>query len=112
ALVGPQPLDPAYLARSAILVERYEPALISEHLAWSTHGTTYFNDLLPLPYTQATLAQVCSHIDEVQDTIGHRILIENPSTYAAFASSTMSETEFIQAIARRTGCGLLLDLNN
>jgi uncharacterized protein (UPF0276 family) len=109
---GPQPLDRAHLARFRALVERYEPALISEHLAWSTHGTIYFNDLLPLPYTQATLAQVCAHIDEVQDAIGCRILIENPSTYVAFASSTMSETDFIRAIALRTGCGLLLDVNN
>jgi len=109
---GPQPLDRAHLARFRALVERYEPALVSEHLAWSTHETTYFNDLLPLPYTQATLAQVCEHIDEVQDAIGRRILIENPSTYVAFASSTMSETDFIRAIACRTGCGLLLDVNN
>src|SRR5215813_14016123 len=109
---GPQPLDPVHLARFRALVERYEPALVSEHLAWSTHETTYFNDLLPLPYTPATLAQVCEHIDEVQNTIGCRILIENPSTYVAFASSTMSETDFIRAIACRTGCGLLLDVNN
>ena len=109
---GPQPLDKAHLGRFKALVDRYEPALVSEHLAWSTHETTYFNDLLPLPYTQATLAHVCKHIDEVQDAIGRRILIENPSTYVAFASSTMSETDFIRAIARRTGCGLLLDVNN
>jgi len=109
---GPQRLDRAHLARFRALVERYEPALVSEHLAWSTHETTYFNDLLPLPYTPATLAQVCEHIDEVQDAIGRPILIENPSTYVAFASSTMSETDFIRAIACRTGCGLLLDVNN
>jgi uncharacterized protein (UPF0276 family) len=109
---GPQPLDRAHLARFRALVERYEPALVSEHLAWSTHETTYFNDLLPLPYTQATLAQVCEHIDEVQDAIGRRILIENPATYVAFASSTMSETDFIRAITCRTGCGILLDVNN
>jgi uncharacterized protein (UPF0276 family) len=109
---GPQPLDKAHLARFSALVERYQPALVSEHLAWSTHATTYFNDLLPLPYTQATLAQVCEHIDEVQNAIGRRILIENPSTYVAFASSTMSETDFIRAIARLTGCALLLDINN
>ena len=109
---GPQPLDRAHLARFRALVERYEPALVSEHLAWSTHETTFFNDLLPLPYTQATLVQVCEHIDEVQDAIGRRILLENPSTYVAFASSTMSETDFIRAIACRTGCGLLLDVNN
>src|SRR5712664_2397956 len=109
---GPQPLDLAHLARFRSVIERYEPALVSEHLAWSTHETTYFNDLLPLPYTQATLSQVCEHIDEVQDAIGRRILIENPSTYVAFASSTMSETDFIRAITCRTGCGLLLDVNN
>src|ERR1700761_1135931 len=109
---GEGPLDNAHLARFRGLVERYEPALVSEHLAWSTHETTYFNDLLPLPYTQATLAHVCAHIDEVQDAIGRRILIENPSTYVAFASSTMSETDFIRAIVERTGCGLLLDVNN
>jgi uncharacterized protein len=109
---GPQPLNRAHLARFRALVERYEPALVSEHLAWSTHETTYFNDLLPLPYTQTTLAHVCDHIDEAQDAVGRRILIENPSTYVAFASSTMSETEFIRAIAHRTGCGLLLDVNN
>jgi uncharacterized protein len=109
---GPQPLDRTHLARFRVLVERYEPALVSEHLAWSTHEMTYFNDLLPLPYTQATLAKVCEHIDEVQDVIGRRLLLENPSTYVAFASSTMSETEFIRAITDRTGCGLLLDVNN
>jgi uncharacterized protein (UPF0276 family) len=109
---GPQPLEQAHLARFCALVERYEPALISEHLAWSTHETTYFNDLLPLPYTQATLAHVCEHIDQAQAAIGRRILIENPSTYVAFASSTMSETDFIRAVAHRTGCGLLLDVNN
>jgi uncharacterized protein len=109
---GLQPLDAAHLARFRALVERYEPALVSEHLAWSTHETTYFNDLLPLPYTQATLAHVCEHIDRAQNAIGRQILIENPSTYVAFASSTMSETDFIRAITRHTGCGLLLDVNN
>lgn len=109
---GPQPLDKAHLKRFGSLVERYEPALVSEHLAWSTHETTYFNDLLPLPYTEATLAKVCEHIDEVQETIGRPILLENPSTYVVFRESTMSETQFIRAIARRSGCGLLLDINN
>ncbi len=109
---GPQPLDKAHLERFRSLVERYEPALVSEHLAWSTHETAYFNDLLPLPYTQATLDRVCDHIDEVQETIGRPMLLENPSTYVAFRESTMRETEFIRAVARRTGCGLLLDINN
>jgi uncharacterized protein (UPF0276 family) len=109
---GPQPLDLAHLARFRALVERYEPALVSEHLAWSTHGATYFNDLLPLPYTQATLSRVAAHIDEVQNAIGRPILLENPSTYLAFRESTMAETDFIHALVRRTGCGLLLDVNN
>lgn len=109
---GPRPLDRDHLARFRALVERYEPALISEHLAWSTHANAFLNDLLPLPYTDDTLAHVCRHIDEVQEAIGRHVLLENPSTYLAFASSTMSETDFIRAIAQRTGCGLLLDINN
>jgi hypothetical protein len=109
---GPQPLDRAHLARFRGLVARYQPALVSEHLAWSTHETSYFNDLLPLPYTQATLDLVCDHIDEVQDALRRPILLENPSTYLAFRSSTISETDFIRSVARRTGCGLLLDINN
>ena len=91
---GPQPLDRLHLARFRDLVARYEPALVSEHLAWSTHETSYFNDLLPLPYTEATLDQVCDHIDEVQEAIRRPMLLENPSTYLAFRESTMSETEF------------------
>ena len=109
---GPQPLDQAHLQRFRDLVRRYEPALVSEHLAWSTHERVYFNDLLPLPYTEATLATVCDHIDEVQEAIGRPLLLENPSTYVLFREQTMSETEFIRAVARRTGCGLLLDVNN
>jgi uncharacterized protein (UPF0276 family) len=109
---APQPLDRAHLARFKNLVERYEPALVSEHLAWSTHETTYFNDLLPLPYTQATLELVCDHIDQVQNAICRPLLLENPSTYISFRESTISETEFIRSIAQRTGCELLLDINN
>jgi uncharacterized protein (UPF0276 family) len=109
---GPDPLDKMHLARFRHLVERYEPALVSEHLAWSTHDNTYFNDLLPLPYTEATLRRVCDHIDQVQDAIWRPLLLENPSTYLAFSESTMSETEFVRRIAQRTGCGLLLDINN
>ncbi|MDH7795314.1 MULTISPECIES: DUF692 domain-containing protein [unclassified Beijerinckia] len=109
---GPQPLDKAHIARFKGLIDRYQPALVSEHLAWSTHATTYFNDLLPLPYTKGTLARVCDHIDELQDGIGRRILIENPATYVTFKDSTMAETEFIRTVSERTGCGLLLDINN
>jgi uncharacterized protein (UPF0276 family) len=109
---GPQPLDRTHLGRFKALVDRYQPALISEHLAWSTHETTYYNDLLPLPYTQATLARVADHVDEAQETIGRPILLENPSTYVIFPESTMSETDFLRELVRRTGCGLLLDVNN
>lgn len=109
---GPQPLDKTHLARFRHLVEWYEPALVSEHLAWSTHETTFYNDLLPLPYTGATLARVCDHIDEIQEAIRRPLLLENPSTYVVFRQSTMSETDFIRGVSRRTGCGLLLDINN
>jgi len=109
---GPQPLDAAHLQRFRDLLRRYEPALVSEHLAWSTHENLYYNDLLPLPYTEATLARVCDHIDAVQEAIVRPLLLENPSTYVLFCDSTMRETEFIRAVARRTGCGLLLDVNN
>ncbi|MCP3441624.1 DUF692 domain-containing protein [Bradyrhizobium sp. CCGUVB14] len=109
---GPQPLDKAHLARFRGLVARYQPALVSEHLAWSTHETSFFNDLLPLPYTDATLRCVCDHIDQVQEAIRRPLLLENPSTYVAFQDSSMSETNFIRSVAERTGCGLLLDVNN
>jgi uncharacterized protein (UPF0276 family) len=109
---GPEPLDRAHLARFRGLVARYQPSLVSEHLAWSTHDTSYFNDLLPLPYTQATLDRVCAHIDEVQEAIRRPVLLENPSTYVSFRDSTMSETDFIRSVTKRTGCGLLLDINN
>lgn len=109
---GPRPLHKALLQRFKALVDRYEPAFVSEHLAWSTHDTTYFNDLLPLPYTPATVSPVADHIDEVQETIGRPLLLENPSTYILFPESTMGETAFIRELVRRTGCGLLLDINN
>jgi uncharacterized protein len=109
---GPQSLDRDHLGRFRALVERYEPALVSEHLAWSTHETTYFNDLLPLPYTEATLGRVSEHIDQVQQAIQRPILLENPATYVTFHESTMRETDFIRGIVQRTGCGLLLDVNN
>lgn len=107
-----EPLDTEHLARLREVVTRYEPALVSEHLAWSSHGGAFFNDLLPLPYTNATLATVCAHIAQMQDALQRPILLENPSTYVAFETSTMRETEFLRAVAQRTGCGLLLDVNN
>ncbi len=109
---APQPLDEMHLARFAGVVERYEPALVSEHLAWSTHDDVFYSDLLPLPYTAETLAHVCAHVDQVQEAIGRPILMENPATYLLFPESTFSETDFIREMARRTGCGLLLDVNN
>ncbi len=109
---GPRPLDQAHLERFKALVDGYQPALVSEHLAWSSHGAIHYNDLLPLPYTAATLACVADHINELQETIGRTILLENPATYVIFPQSTMRETEFIRELVRRTGCGLLLDINN
>nr|WP_051011705.1 DUF692 domain-containing protein [Nitratireductor pacificus] len=109
---GLEPLDRTHLARFAGLVRRYEPFLVSEHLAWSTHDDVFFNDLLPLPYTGETLARVCAHIDQVQEAISRPMLLENPSTYVLFAQSTWAETDFLREIVRRTGCGLLLDINN
>jgi uncharacterized protein (UPF0276 family) len=107
-----RPLDRLHLQRLKELIARYEPALFSEHLAWSTHGSAFLDDLLPVPYTAESLARVCAHINETQDVLGRRILLENPATYLAFAESTYSETDFIGEIVRRTGCALLLDVNN
>ncbi len=109
---GEAPLDRDHLARLRHLIGWLNPASFSEHLAWSTHDAHFFNDLLPLPYTEATLTRVCDHIEQVQDCVGRRMLLENPSTYLAFAESEMAEVEFLAEIARRTGCGLLLDVNN
>ncbi len=106
------PLDREHLARVKALCARHEPDSFSEHLAWSTHDSAYFNDLLPLPYTEETLARVIAHVDEVQTALGRRMLLENPATYVVFAESDIPETVFLEEIARRTGCGLLLDVNN
>jgi len=107
-----QPLDADHLARLKVVCDRYEPESFSEHLAWSTHDTTFLNDLLPLPYTETTLTQVCAHIDEVQTLLGRQMLLENPATYLLFEESTIEEVDFLAETARRTGCGLLLDVNN
>jgi uncharacterized protein (UPF0276 family) len=106
------PLDTEHLARLKTLCDRYQPQSFSEHLAWSSHGEVYLNDLLPLPYTQETLDRIVSHIDQVQDTLGREMLLENPSTYLQFAESSIPEVDFLNEIARRTGCSLLLDVNN
>lgn len=105
-------LDRAHLGRLRALIERFEPASFSEHLAWSSHGAEWLNDLLPLPYTNATLAMICDHVAQVQDFLGRQMLLENPATYLRFDASTWSETDFLREIVRRTGCGLLLDVNN
>lgn len=109
---GEAPLDPEHLARLKHLVSWLNPAVFSEHLAWSTHDGSYFNDLLPLPYTKATLTRVADHIDQLQNTIGRQMMLENPSSYLAFAESTWSEPDFLREVANRSGCGLLLDVNN
>ena len=109
---GEAPLDRDHLARLRHLCDWLNPASFSEHLAWSSHDVGFLNDLLPLPYTEATLARVCRHIDQTQDALGRPMLLENPSTYLAFTETTLSEVEFLTEIATRTGCGLLLDVNN
>lgn len=105
-------LDKDHLARLNILFEWLEPEVFSEHLAWSTHGDHYFNDLLPLPYTETILKRIIDHIDEAQDVLSRQILLENPSSYLIFAKSEIEETEFLREVSKATGCGLLLDVNN
>jgi uncharacterized protein len=105
-------LDEAHLGRVAALVERLQPAYVSDHLAWSVAGGRYFNDLLPLPYTEEALDVVAANVQRLQDALRRPIAVENPSCYLAFNHSTMSEPQFLDALARRTGCSLLLDVNN
>lgn len=109
---GEGPLDRDHLDRLKHLCGWLNPASFSEHLAWSTHDGAFLNDLLPLTYTEDTLARVACHIDQVQETVGRQMLLENPSTYLSFSESTFDEINFLAEIARRTGCGLLLDVNN
>jgi uncharacterized protein len=107
-----QPLDQDHLARLKTLCDRYEPESFSEHLAWSSHDTVFLNDLLPLPYTPETLNHVANHIDQVQNTLKRQMLLENPATYITFTESTLEEVDFLAELVARTGCGLLLDVNN
>jgi len=109
---GDAALDEEHLDRLASLIHRYEPQSFSEHLAWSSHGEVFLNDLLPAPYHGETLSRVCDQIDRVQEKLGRPMLLENPATYVEFAASTMAETDFISEVISRTGCGLLLDVNN
>ena len=105
-------LDRAHLARIGRAVERFAPALVSEHLSWSVAGGRYLADLLPLPMTDEALAVVCRHVDETQNFLRRPILVENPSTYLRYRHSTIPEWEFLAAVADRTGCGILCDVNN
>lgn len=112
SLGGADPLDRDHLGRWRALVERYRPVLVSEHVAWSRHDGVALHDLLPIPYTWESLRVLCAHVDEVQNVLGRQLLIENPSRYLDFRGSEMPETEFLMEAARRTGCSLLLDVNN
>ncbi|MCA2017789.1 DUF692 domain-containing protein [Vibrio tritonius] len=109
---GTEPLNKEHLDRVASLVEHIEPVVFSEHLAWSSHGNAFLNDLLPIPYTKAHLERTCRHIHQIQERLGDTLLMENPSTYITFAQQDYTETEFIREMVRRTGCELLLDVNN
>jgi uncharacterized protein (UPF0276 family) len=112
SLASPEGIDPEHLERLALLVEDVAACLVSEHLAWSRKGEVYYNDLLPLPLTEETLDVVSVNIDQTQHRLGRTILVENPSGYLRFEESTMSETTFLIRLTERTGCGLLLDINN
>ncbi|MEI6304153.1 MAG: DUF692 domain-containing protein, partial [Betaproteobacteria bacterium] len=101
-----------HLAKLKRLVARIEPAAVSEHLCWGAHRGRHFNDLLPLPYTEEALAHMTTRVHRMQDALGRRVLIENVSSYVAFRASDLSEGEFLAELARRSGCGILLDVNN
>jgi len=112
SLGSAEELDRGHLVRFRALIERVEPMLVSEHLAWSAIGGVYLNDLLPLPYTEASLDLFCRHVEEAQEALDRRLLIENPASYLRYRDSLIPEAEFITEIARRTGCGILCDVNN
>jgi len=112
SLGSAEAIDAAHLGRVAGLVAALDPWLVSEHLAWSVTGGVYHNGLLPLPYTEEALGAVAANVERMQDGVGRTVLIENPSTYLQFAHSPIPEPEFLAALARRTGCGILLDVNN
>ncbi len=105
-------LDERHLAKLEALTHRFEPALVSEHLCWSSYGARHANDLLPLPYTEEALDHVVERIERVQERLARRILVENVSSYVRFAHSTLAECDFVAEAARRSGCGILLDVNN
>lgn len=105
-------LDASHLARVKALVDRLQPDLVSDHLSWSVTAGAYLNDLLPLPYTEESLAVVCRNVERLQESLGRPVLVENPSSYLRFTHSTIGEAAFLGAIVARTGCGLLCDVNN
>lgn len=105
-------ISQAHLTALKHLLNRYEPAQFSEHLAWSRHGNTYVNDLLPVPYTHESLSVLCANIDRAQSFLGCRLLLENPSSYIDYRDTDFAEPEFLNLISRQSGCGLLLDVNN
>jgi uncharacterized protein (UPF0276 family) len=106
------PLDRMHVARVKRAIERFAPSLVSEHACWTSHGGEHFNDLLPLPYTEEAALHLAGRITQVQDMLGRQILIENLSCYLSFHSSRLTEWEFLTAVVERSGCGLLLDVNN
>ena len=106
------PIEEAHLYLLKTLSDRIEPGLISEHLSWSTNQGDYLNDLIPLPYTEEALNVFCLHVDQMQDVLGRQVLIENPSSYLRYSHSSIGEPEFLCAVTQRTGCGILLDINN
>ena len=112
SLGSAEPPDPAHLARIRRLADRFAPALLSEHIAWSIEDGHYLNDLFPIPYTEEALAVVARNVAIAQDALGRPLMVENPSSYLRFVDSTMPECEFVAEIARRAGCGILLDINN
>jgi uncharacterized protein (UPF0276 family) len=105
-------VDEAHLARLRRLVSRFQPGLVSDHLSWSTSGGIYLPDLLPLPYTDEALQVVCRNVQQVQEALGRKILVENPSTYLRYAAAAVAEADFLASVAQRTGCGVLFDINN
>ena len=112
SLGSAEQLDRSHLDRFKTLIGRVEPVLVSEHLAWNAIGGAYLNDLLPFPYTEESLGLFCRHVEEAQEALGRRLLIENPSSYLRYHHSSIPEAEFLTQVARRAGCGILCDVNN
>jgi uncharacterized protein (UPF0276 family) len=112
SLGSSEPVSEKHLQKFKELIDIYQPFNVSDHASWSASGNAHLNDLLPLPYTQETLDALCRNVERTQEVFGRKMLVENPSTYVAFAENEMSEFEFMNALAEKTGCGLLLDINN